>query len=66
MPLILDGMAAPTADARAAARLDEIGVASISGASFYRDPVGETILRFCFAKEDEVLLEAAKRLRTLA
>jgi aminotransferase len=46
--------------------LDEIGVASISGASFYRDPVGETILRFCFAKEDDVLAEAAARLRRLA
>ena len=31
MPLILDGMAAPTADARAAARLDEIGVGECAG-----------------------------------
>jgi aminotransferase len=46
--------------------LHSVGIASISGTSFYRDPIGETILRFCFAKEDEVLLEAAKRLRTLA
>ena len=46
--------------------LHNVGIASISGTSFYRDPIGETILRFCFAKEDEVLVEAAKRLRTLA
>ena len=43
--------------------LDRVGVASVSGASFYRDPIGETILRFCFAKGDEVLHEAATRLR---
>jgi aminotransferase len=27
--------------------------------------VGETLCRFCFAKEDEVLEEAARRLRAL-
>lgn len=44
--------------------LDRTGIAAVSGASFYRDPVGETLLRFCFAKEDDVLREAAHRLRT--
>jgi aminotransferase len=39
------------------------GIASVSGASFYRDPVGETLLRFCFAKDNDVLHEAARRLR---
>ena len=29
------------------------------------DPVGETLCRFCFAKEDDVLEEAARRLRAL-
>lgn len=47
------------------ALLDRIGVASVSGSSFYRDPVGETILRFCFAKSDDVLEEAARRIRSL-
>jgi aminotransferase len=53
----------PTARAAAMKLLDRVGVASISGASFYRDPIGETILRFCFAKEDDVLYQAAARLR---
>lgn len=43
--------------------LEETGIAAVSGASFYRDPVGETLLRFCFAKPDEVLQDAATRLR---
>lgn len=43
--------------------LERTGIASVSGSSFYRDPVGETLLRFCFAKEDDVLHEAARRLR---
>lgn len=46
--------------------LDRTGIASVSGASFYRDPVGETLLRFCFAKEDDVLRDAAQRLRARA
>lgn len=45
--------------------LDEVGIAAISGTSFYQDPVGETMLRFCFAKPDDVLEEAAARLRRL-
>ncbi len=31
----------------------------------HADPVGETLCRFCFAKEDDVLEEAARRLRAL-
>lgn len=45
--------------------LDRAKIASVSGASFYRDPVGETLVRFCFAKDDDVLEEAARRLRAL-
>ena len=40
----------------------EIKVASIPVSVFYETDPGDKILRFCFAKEDEVLLEAAKRL----
>jgi aminotransferase len=40
--------------------LDEAGIAAISGSSFYQDPIGETMLRFCFAKPDEVLEEAGR------
>ena len=45
--------------------LERAKIASVSGASFYRDPVGETLLRFCFAKDDDVLEEAARRLRAM-
>jgi methionine aminotransferase len=44
----------------------EIKVASIPVSVFYETNPGDKILRFCFAKEDEVLLEAAKRLVRLA
>lgn len=40
----------------------EHGVASIPVSPFYREPPRQTVLRFCFAKSDEVLREAAKRL----
>lgn len=40
----------------------EIKVASIPISVFYETDPGDKILRFCFAKEDEVLVEAAKRL----
>ena len=42
--------------------LHETRVASIAGSAFYRDPIGETLVRFCFAKEDDVLDEACRRL----
>jgi len=45
--------------------LERIRVASVPGTSFYADPVGETLTRFCFAKDDDVLDEAARRIRSL-
>lgn len=44
----------------------EIKVASIPVSVFYETDPGDKILRFCFAKEDDVLLEAAKRLISLS
>ena len=38
------------------------GVASIPVSVFYREPPAQRYLRFCFAKNDDVLREAAKRL----
>jgi len=35
--------------------LDQTKIASVPGTSFYADPVGETLYRLCFAKEDDVL-----------
>ncbi|MGB0289523.1 aminotransferase class I/II-fold pyridoxal phosphate-dependent enzyme, partial [Aequoribacter sp.] len=40
----------------------EHGVASIPLTPFYREAPKSTYLRFCFAKSDAVLLEAAQRL----
>jgi aminotransferase len=58
-------LGAPTAKAASMALLERTGIASVPGTSFYEDPVGETLARFCFAKEDPVLIEAARRLRAL-
>ena len=45
----------------------EAGVASIPGSSFFDSPgVGTNLLRFCFAKEFDVLQEACDRLVRLA
>ena len=44
----------------------EIGVASVPGSSFYRDPAsGSRQVRFCFCKKDETLDAAAERLAGL-
>jgi len=56
---------ASTSRAAADLLLEKTRVASVPGSSFYRDPVGETLSRFCFAKDEDVLVEAAKRLRSL-
>ena len=54
----------PTAREAALALLERTGVASVPGTSFYRGKTGERLLRFCFAKDDDVLAEACRRLRT--
>jgi len=56
---------APNAKAAAMTLLDRTKIASVPGTSFYMDPVGETLTRFCYAKEEDVLEEAARRLRSL-
>ena len=58
-------LGAPNAKAAAMALLERTGIASVPGTSFYKNPVGETLSRFCFAKEVSALEEAARRLRTL-
>ncbi len=53
-------------DTELAVRLTkEIGVASIPLSPFTSDGKGDGVLRFCFAKRDETLEEAAGRLRSL-
>ncbi len=53
----------PTAKTAAMALLEETKVASVPGTAFYQGATGESLLRFCFAKEDSILTEAARRLR---
>ena len=55
----------PDAKAAAMTLLERARVASVPGTSFYADPVGDRLLRFCFAKEDDVLEEAARRLESV-
>ena len=43
----------------------EHGVASIPVSAFYRGDTGEKVLRFCFAKEEKTLKEAAKKLAAI-
>jgi methionine aminotransferase len=43
----------------------ELGVASIPVSCFYPDDNDQHVLRFCFAKEDHELEEAANRLNQL-
>jgi aminotransferase len=52
------------ANAREAAMalLEEVGVATIPGTAFYSDAEGERFLRLCFAKEDDALAEACRRI----
>jgi aminotransferase len=47
----------------AMALLERTKVASIAGSAFFESAVGERYLRFCFAKEDDVLAEACARIR---
>ncbi len=45
----------------------DIGVASVPGSSFYRDPAsGRTQVRFCFCKKEDTLAAAEARLQRLA
>jgi methionine aminotransferase len=54
------------ADVDLAVRLtQELKVASIPVSVFYETPPAERILRFCFAKNDDMLQEAAQRLAKL-
>ena len=45
--------------------LRETGVATVPGSAFYEGDDGDRLLRFCFAKQDEDLREAARRLAAL-
>jgi aspartate/methionine/tyrosine aminotransferase len=47
--------------------IKEVGVATVPGSSFYaHSELGQTKIRFCFPKTDDVLHEAGERLQKLA
>lgn len=46
--------------------LEDAGIASIPGSAFFRNPRGERLARFCFARDDETLERACEMLRSWA
>lgn len=54
-----------TAKERALYILNSTGVASVPGNAFYHDNGGENLVRFCFAKEWEILEDACKRIEKI-
>lgn len=45
--------------------LNRTGITSVPGSAFYHDEGGQNILRFCFAKNDDVLEETCARIKNL-
>lgn len=45
--------------------IDRIGVAAIPISPFYSKPQENKLIRICFAKRDEILIEAGKRMKSL-
>jgi aminotransferase len=54
-----------TSKERAMFLLRETGVACVPGETFFKSPVGRGLVRFCFAKEDDVIEDACRRLEAL-
>ena len=50
---------------RAMYLLRETGVACVPGEAFYHDESGEELARFCYAKDDDVIEDACRRLKSL-
>jgi aminotransferase len=59
----VSGWGVATAREAAMGLLERAGVAAVPGSAFYRGTAGEGLLRFCFAKDDDVLDEACRRIR---
>jgi aminotransferase len=61
------GLQGANAAEKARDLLARTGVGSVAGSAFFRpdSPQGETLLRFCFAKKDDKLAAACRRLRSL-
>lgn len=65
--VLADATKIPGADAKAKARtlLAQTGVAAVAGTAFFAEGRGESLLRFCFAKKQAELEDAAARLAAL-
>lgn len=65
--VLADGRRLEGADARenALRLLERTKVAAVPGSAFYSQGGGQELLRFCFAKDDESLAEACRRLEAL-
>jgi aminotransferase len=66
--VLADASHVPGADSKdkALRLLRDARVASVPGGAFFHDQAGERFLRFCFAKTDAELAEAAERLLTFS
>lgn len=62
----VSGLPGNNSKERAMYLLQTTGVASVPGSAFYHNNGGESFLRFCFAKTDNVLDEACRRIKTLS
>jgi aminotransferase len=64
--VLADVSSLPGTDSRARAMylLETTGVACVPGQEFFTGPEGNDMVRFCFAKEDEVIADACRRLET--
>jgi len=62
--VLADATSVPGANSkeRAMYLLNETGVACVPGETFFKGPEGEDLVRYCFAKEDDVIEEACRRL----
>jgi aminotransferase len=62
--VLADATSVPGANSkeRAMYLLNETGVACVPGETFFKGPVGEDLVRYCFAKENDVIEEACRRL----
>lgn len=62
----VSGLGCATARDAAMHILERVGVASVPGSAFFQGDAGESMVRFCFAKRDDVLEEACVRLEGLS
>lgn len=65
--VLADATSLPGKDSteRAMYLLREVGVACVPGETFFKSPAGKGLVRFCFAKEDDVIEDACRRLQSL-